>query len=69
MGGHVRTGLEDNPHLDHRDQTPATNAGLVRRAVEQAAAVGREVATPEQARALLGLAPATAVAPAPAVLR
>jgi uncharacterized protein (DUF849 family) len=56
MGGHVRTGLEDNPHLDHERRAPATNAALVRRAVAQADAVGRAIATPQEARALLGLA-------------
>lgn len=56
MGGHVRTGLEDNPHLDHEDRVPATNVALVARAVAQAEAVGRAIATPGQARALLGLA-------------
>jgi 3-keto-5-aminohexanoate cleavage enzyme len=66
MGGHVRTGLEDNPHLDHRTRAPATNGGLVARAVAQAAAVGRAVATPAEARALLGLpAPAAAQTPTP----
>jgi uncharacterized protein (DUF849 family) len=57
MGGHVRTGLEDNPYLDHRDRTPATNVELVERAVAQAQALGRPVATPAQTRAALGLAP------------
>ncbi len=33
MGGHVRTGLEDNPWLDAAGGRPATNAGLVERAV------------------------------------
>jgi uncharacterized protein (DUF849 family) len=56
MGGHVRTGLEDNPHLDHANRSPATNAALVRRAVAQVEAVGRTVAGPAEARALLGLA-------------
>lgn len=55
IGGHVRTGLEDNPYLDHVARTPATNAGLVERAVTQAAAVGRHVAGCAEARALLGL--------------
>ena len=58
MGGHVRTGLEDNPYLDHATREPATNALLVTRAVAQAHAVGRTVATAAEARALLGL-PAT----------
>ena len=41
MGGHVRTGLEDNPYLDRIDRAPATNAELVERAALQARAVGR----------------------------
>jgi 3-keto-5-aminohexanoate cleavage enzyme len=60
MGGHVRTGLEDNPHLDHIERVPATNVELVARAAAQAEAVGRPVATPAQARALLGLPVAAA---------
>jgi 3-oxoadipate:acetyl-CoA acetyltransferase len=62
MGGHVRTGLEDNPYLDHTTRAPATNEDLVRRAIDLAALVGRRPAKPEEARALLGLA----AAPAPA---
>jgi 3-keto-5-aminohexanoate cleavage enzyme len=66
MGGHVRTGLEDNPYEDHVERTPATNAGLVRRAVAQAEAVGRPIATAGEARALLRLAaPAAESAPSP----
>lgn len=67
MGGHVRTGLEDNPYLDHVTRTPATNAELVARAVAHAAALGRPVATPAEARRRLGLAPAPAAAPSSAV--
>jgi 3-keto-5-aminohexanoate cleavage enzyme len=55
MGGHARTGLEDNPYLDHVERTPATNVALVAQAAAQAAAVGRPVATADEARALLGL--------------
>lgn len=55
MGGHVRTGLEDNPWLDAAGTEPATNAQLVARAVAMATTVGRQLATPEQARAILGL--------------
>lgn len=65
-GGHVRTGLEDNPHLDHVTRAPATNVALVERAAQLAVAVGRPLATPAETRAALGLPlPATAV-PAPA---
>ena len=61
MGGHVRTGLEDNPYLDAAGAEPATNLALVQRAVAQGAALGRPAATPEEARAALGL-PAAAPA-------
>lgn len=68
MGGHVRTGLEDNPHVDHVSREPATNVLLVRRAVAMADAIGRVVATPDETRALLGLRAAdrTDAVPSPA---
>ncbi|HUE75514.1 MAG TPA: 3-keto-5-aminohexanoate cleavage protein [Chloroflexota bacterium] len=53
MGGHARTGLEDN--IYYRRGELATNAGLVERLVRIAREVGREVATPAEARALLNL--------------
>lgn len=56
MGGHVRTGLEDNPWWDHATREPATNAGLVHRIAALAELAGRRLATPEEARELLGLA-------------
>jgi 3-keto-5-aminohexanoate cleavage enzyme len=55
MGGHVRTGLEDNPWLDSGRSRPATNVALVERAVELARSAGREVANCAQTRARLGL--------------
>jgi ribosomal-protein-alanine N-acetyltransferase len=58
-GGHVRTGLEDNPYLDYAARTPATNPALVRRVAELAALAGRPVATPAQVRERLGLRPMT----------
>ena len=54
-GGHVRTGLEDNPHLDHAPRTPATNEALVRRTTELARLAGRPIATPAEVRERLGL--------------
>ncbi len=57
MGGHVRTGLEDNPYLDHVSREPAKNAQLVERAALQAHAAGRAVADTAQARRILRLAP------------
>jgi 3-keto-5-aminohexanoate cleavage enzyme len=54
MGGHVRVGWEDNPYLP--DGTLArTNAELVEVAVKMAETVGREVATPDEARAITGV--------------
>lgn len=53
-GGHTRTGLEDNVRLD-RDTLAPSNAALVRRTVALCGKYGRAVATPAQARALLGL--------------
>ncbi len=55
MGGHIRTGLEDNLWLDTARQTPATNVALVERAVALAGIAGRAIATPEQVRGRLGL--------------
>ena len=53
-GGHARTGLEDNVRLDRHRLAPS-NAALVARTVAVCARYGRPVATPAQARALLGL--------------
>lgn len=53
-GGHTRTGLEDNVRLD-RDTLAPSNAALVKRAVELCGKYARPVATPAQARDLLGL--------------
>ena len=48
-GGHVRTGLGDNPTIDGKVMT---NADQVTRVVELANRLGREVATPAEVRAL-----------------
>ena len=53
MGGHVRVGLEDNIFI--RRKTLATNPGLVEKVVRMAHELEREIATPDEARALLGL--------------
>ncbi|WP_422027495.1 3-keto-5-aminohexanoate cleavage protein [Roseovarius sp.] len=53
-GGHTRTGLEDNVRLDRETLAPS-NAALVQRAVELCGKYDRPVATPAEARALLGL--------------
>ena len=54
-GGHVRTGLEDSLYLDARKQIPATNEACVRRVADLARAFGRPLATPAEARRLMGL--------------
>ncbi|MEL7000999.1 MAG: 3-keto-5-aminohexanoate cleavage protein, partial [Pseudomonadota bacterium] len=53
-GGHARTGLEDNVRLDKQTLAPS-NAALVTRAAELCAKYERPVATPAQAREMLGL--------------
>ena len=52
LGGHVRTGLEDVAYLGPGEHA-LSNAQLVRRAKALCEAVGRPVATPQQARAIL----------------
>lgn len=54
LGGHVRVGLEDNLYLGRGELAPA-NAALVERAAQIVRNLGGEVATPAQARALIGL--------------
>ena len=55
-GGHARTGLEDNVRLDKTTLAPS-NAALVGRVVALCETYGRPVATPAQARQMLGLRP------------
>ena len=56
LGGHVRTGLEDNIRLD-KDRLAPSNAALVKQAVERCAKFNRRPASVAEARALLGLEP------------
>tara|TARA_Y100000589_G_scaffold12117_1_gene9983 strand:+ start:2717 stop:3544 length:828 start_codon:yes stop_codon:yes gene_type:complete len=53
-GGHTRVGLEDNVRLDKETLAPS-NAALVKRAVKLCEKYKRPVATPQEARSLLGL--------------
>lgn len=57
MGGHCRTGLEDNVRWD-KDTLATSNAQLVSRVAALCGEYGRSVATAAQARELLGLIPA-----------
>ena len=54
LGGHCRTGLEDNVRLD-RDTLAPSNAALVERIVEMAGSYGRRPATVAETRQLLRL--------------
>lgn len=53
MGGNVRTGLEDV--LTMSKGVPATNKTLLQRVLDIAKAVGREIATPDEAREMLSM--------------
>lgn len=54
LGGHCRTGMEDNVRLD-RDTLAPSNAALVKAVVQLCEERGRRVATAAEARSLLGL--------------
>ncbi|MBK6980333.1 MAG: 3-keto-5-aminohexanoate cleavage protein [Betaproteobacteria bacterium] len=54
LGGHCRTGLEDNIRFDDT-RLAKSNAELVEKLAAECAAHGRRPATPAEARSLLGL--------------
>jgi len=54
LGLHVRTGMEDNVYY-RRHELCKDNAQLVEKVVRIARELGREIATPKQARQMLGL--------------
>ncbi len=54
LGGHVRVGFEDNVYYS-KGRLAISNAELVERIVRIAKEMGREVATPDEARKILGL--------------
>ncbi|SFR96417.1 3-keto-5-aminohexanoate cleavage enzyme [Halomicrobium zhouii] len=54
FGGHVRVGLEDNVYY-RKGELAESNAQLVERVVRVAEELGRDVASPSQARDILGL--------------
>ena len=57
LGGHLRTGIEDNIKFD-RDRLAKSNAELVARLRDMCGEFGRHAASPKEARQILGLAPA-----------
>lgn len=54
LGGHVRVGFEDNVNLS-KGVKAASNADFVARIRDIAVKMGREIATPDEARKILGL--------------
>jgi len=55
LGGHVRVGYEDNPYIAP-GELAKNNAVLVERMMKIAQGLGRDVATPKEARRILALA-------------
>ena len=55
-GGHVRVGFEDNVYLS-KGVLAKSNGELVEKVVRMAKEMGREIATPAEARQILGLKP------------
>ncbi|NIJ09570.1 uncharacterized protein (DUF849 family) [Sphingomonas vulcanisoli] len=55
LGGHIRVGLEDNLYYSHGEL--ATNLQLTERAVRICTELGYELATPSEAREIMGLKP------------
>jgi len=56
LGGHVRVGIEDNVYLE-KGRLALSNAELVEKGVRIVRELGGEIATPAEARAILGLTP------------
>src|ERR1700722_12800071 len=56
LGLHARTGIEDNIYYK-RGELAKSNAQLVQRVVRIAKELNREIATPAQARKMLGMSP------------
>ena len=54
MGGNVRVGFEDNIYLS-KGVLAKSNGELVEKVVRIASELGREIATPDEAREILGL--------------
>lgn len=54
MGGNARVGMEDSLYLE-QGKMATSNAELVAKVVRIAREIGREIATPEEARKIMGL--------------
>jgi 3-keto-5-aminohexanoate cleavage enzyme len=53
LGGHVRTGLEDTFYLPNGERAKSSGE-LIAELVKMVKEAGREIATPEEARVILG---------------
>lgn len=53
-GGHIRVGMEDNPFI-RPGEYATSSAQLIEKAVRIARDLGREIASPEEARQIIGL--------------
>ncbi|MFD2612377.1 BKACE family enzyme [Paenibacillus gansuensis] len=58
LGGHIRTGFEDNVYMNY-GKLAVSNAQLVERLATYSAELGREVASPSEARSILKIGGAT----------
>jgi 3-keto-5-aminohexanoate cleavage enzyme len=54
LGGHVRVGMEDNPFITAGEYAKS-NAQLVEKIIKISRDIGREIATPEEAKKMIGL--------------
>jgi uncharacterized protein (DUF849 family) len=54
MGGHVRVGLEDNIYIK-KGVLASSNAELVQKIVDLSGMLNRDIATPDDARSILGI--------------
>ena len=54
MGGHARVGFEDNIYLS-KGKLANSNGELVEKVVRISKELGRDIATPDEARKILGL--------------
>ncbi len=54
LGGHVRVGMEDNLYLEKGVPTPS-NAALVEKGIKVLQTLGKEPASAQEAREILGL--------------
>lgn len=55
-GGHVRVGLEDNVYIS-KGKLASSNGELVAKVVRMAGELGRDIASPAEARTILGILP------------